>query len=90
MDCTALGAVCTGDGRKLSNRLEITVSGPASRQSSRQQQQNSPATGSPAISGTAQATDQSTSPQAHGNATEVAVSRMKKMSASARLNVHRL
>ena len=27
-DCTALGAVCTGDGRKLSNRLELTVSGP--------------------------------------------------------------
>ena len=27
-DCTADGAVCTGDGRPLSNRLEITVSGP--------------------------------------------------------------
>ena len=27
-DCAANGAVCTGDGRKLSNRLEITVSGP--------------------------------------------------------------
>ena len=27
-DCTAQGAVCTGDGRKLSNRLELTVSGP--------------------------------------------------------------
>ena len=27
-DCTADGAVCTGDGRKLSNRLEIIVSGP--------------------------------------------------------------
>ena len=27
-DCGALGAVCTGDGRKLSNRLEFTVSGP--------------------------------------------------------------
>ena len=26
--CDADGAVCTGDGRKLSNRLELTVSGP--------------------------------------------------------------
>ena len=28
-DCNAEGAICTGDGRKLSNRLEFTVSGPA-------------------------------------------------------------
>ena len=27
-DCAATGAVCTGDGRMLSNRLEITVPGP--------------------------------------------------------------
>ena len=27
-DCEDEGAVCTGDGRKLSNRLELTVSGP--------------------------------------------------------------
>ena len=27
-DCTANGAVCTGDGRRLSNRLELTVGGP--------------------------------------------------------------
>ena len=27
-DCTAEGAICTQDGRKLSNRLEITVQGP--------------------------------------------------------------
>ena len=27
-DCTAQGAICTGDGRSLSNRLELTVSGP--------------------------------------------------------------
>ena len=27
-DCDAQGAVCTGDGRMLSGRLEITVSGP--------------------------------------------------------------
>ena len=27
-DCSSQGAVCTGDGRKLSNRLEITVHGP--------------------------------------------------------------
>ena len=28
-DCDALGAVCTGDGRMLSNRLELTVNGPS-------------------------------------------------------------
>ena len=28
-DCTAEGAICTQDGRKLSNSLEITVQGPA-------------------------------------------------------------
>ena len=27
-DCNAEGAICTADGRKLSNRLEFTVSGP--------------------------------------------------------------
>ena len=27
-DCTAQGAICTQDGRMLSNRLEITVPGP--------------------------------------------------------------
>ena len=52
-DCTADGAVCTGD-RKLSNRLELTVSGPAAEQSSQQQQENSAATGQPTISGTVQ------------------------------------
>ena len=29
-DCAATGAICTSDGRKLSNRLELTVSGPSS------------------------------------------------------------
>ena len=29
-DCDAQGAICTGDGRKLSARLELTVSGPVS------------------------------------------------------------
>ena len=28
-DCQAQGAICTGDGRMLSNRLEFTVSGPS-------------------------------------------------------------
>ena len=51
--CTADGAICTGDGRKLSNRLELTVSGPTSQQSS-QPQENTPATGSPTISRTVQ------------------------------------
>ena len=30
-DCDADGAVCTADGRKLSNRNEFTVSGPGAR-----------------------------------------------------------
>ena len=50
-DCTAPGAICTGDRRPLSNRLEITVPGPPGQQAS---QENSPATGAPTISGTAQ------------------------------------
>ena len=45
-DCTAQDAVCTRDGTKLSNRSELTVPGPAAA--------NSPATGAPSISGTAQ------------------------------------
>ena len=44
-DCTAQGAVCTGDGTKLSNRLELTVP--------QEEDRNSPATGAPTISGTA-------------------------------------
>ena len=27
-DCADAGAICTGDGRMLSNRMELTVSGP--------------------------------------------------------------
>ena len=54
-DCADSGAVCNGDSRKLSNRLELTVSGPGSQQSSQQQEEeNSPATGNLTISGTAQ------------------------------------
>ena len=45
-DCGSDGAVCTRDGTKLSNRSELTVPGPAAA--------NSPATGAPTISGTAQ------------------------------------
>ena len=48
-DCTNQGAICTEDGRKLSSRLELTVSGPESQQPV----QNSPATGAPTITGTA-------------------------------------
>ena len=50
-DCTAQGAICTGDRRPLSSWLEFTVPGPSSQQAS---QENSPATGAPTISGTAQ------------------------------------
>ena len=47
-DCAAQGAICTEDGRPLSNRLEMTVTGPRSAD------QNTEATGAPTISGTAQ------------------------------------
>ena len=50
-DCTAEGAICTGDRRPLSNRLEVTVPGTGEAQ---QTPANSPATGAPSISGTAQ------------------------------------
>ena len=46
-DCAAQGAICTEDGRPLSNRLEMTVTGPRSAD------QNTEATGAPTISGTA-------------------------------------
>ena len=42
-DCDAAGAICTPDGRKLSNSPSATVSGPS----------NQPATGAPTIAGTA-------------------------------------
>ena len=45
-DCTIEGAVCTGDGRPLSSRLEITVPGSPA---------NSPAQGAPTIRGTSEA-----------------------------------
>ena len=50
-DCGAQGAICTGDGRKLSGRVELTVNGPEQQG---QEPQNSPATGLPTISGTVQ------------------------------------
>ena len=48
-DCATQGAICTEDGRPLSNRLEMTVTGPRSAD------QNTEATGAPAIRGTVQA-----------------------------------
>ena len=44
-DCSGDGAICTGDGRKLSPGLSINIPGPA---------QNTAATGAPTIGGTAQ------------------------------------
>ncbi len=51
-DCDAEGAVCTGDGGPLSNRLELTVPGPVAEEE--KAPENSPATGGPGITGTAQ------------------------------------
>ena len=42
-DCSAQGAICTGESRMLSGGLQLAVAGP-----------NTPATGAPTISGTAQ------------------------------------
>ncbi|MYD94226.1 MAG: hypothetical protein F4Y02_11165, partial [Chloroflexi bacterium] len=52
-DCEAQGAICTGDGKALSERLEVVVPVPSARQSQEQTQENQPATGAPTISGTA-------------------------------------
>ena len=44
--CSAQGAICTGEGRKLSGGLQLAVAGP-----------NTPATGAPTISGTARVSE---------------------------------
>ena len=48
-DCASEGAICTEDGGMLSSAVEVTVPGQGN-----QQQSNTPATGAPTISGTAQ------------------------------------
>ena len=48
-DCSSQGAICTGDGRMLSESVELTVAGPGSEERAA----NTPATGAPAIEGTA-------------------------------------
>ena len=47
--CDAEGAICTGDGKRLSNGLALLVPGPVVRQ---EPEPNRPATGSPTITGT--------------------------------------
>ena len=50
-DCDAQGAVCTGDGGALSNRVELTVPGPVAEEE--KAPENSAASGAPGITGTA-------------------------------------
>ena len=50
-DCGAQGAICTGDGKKLSGRVELTVNGPEQQS---QERQNNSAAGEPTVSGTPQ------------------------------------
>ena len=50
-DCTADGAICTGDRRPLSSTLEVTVAGPEEEEPTTT---NNPATGAPGINGTVQ------------------------------------
>ena len=52
-DCAAQGAICTGDGRMLSAEVNFVVAGPGDEEEGTTQQ-NSPPTGAPTISGTAQ------------------------------------
>ena len=55
-DCDDQGAVCTEDGRMLSNRTELAIPGPVADEETQQDEQhseNSPATGAPGITGTA-------------------------------------
>ena len=52
-DCDDQGAICTADGRMLSAEAALTVAGPEEEEE-RTPPENSPATGAPAISGTAQ------------------------------------
>ena len=52
-DCSIWGAVCTADGKKLSNRLEFTVSG-SSTPVPVQAPDNAPSTGAPVVTGTVQ------------------------------------
>ena len=49
IDCAASGAICTGDGRGLSQALSATIAGPPG-----EPERNTAATGMPTISGTAQ------------------------------------
>ena len=51
-DCGDQGAVCTSDGRKLSNEVKLTVTGPDAPEPTPTPQPNTPATGAPTISGT--------------------------------------
>ena len=52
-DCTAQGAICTGDRKMLSGEASVTVAGPEGEEQ-QTPPENTPATGAPAISGTAQ------------------------------------
>ena len=51
-DCGDQGAVCTSDGRMLSNEVKLTVTGPDAPEPTPTPQPNTPATGAPTISGT--------------------------------------
>ena len=53
-DCGDQGAVCTSDGRMLSNEVKLTVTGPDAPEPTPTPQPNTPATGAPTISGMAQ------------------------------------
>ena len=52
-DCSIWGAICAAGGKKLSNRLELTVPGP-STPTPAHGPANAPATGAPAVTGTIQ------------------------------------
>ena len=52
-DCSIWGAICTADGKKLSNRLELTIPGPSTPVPAHAPD-NAPANGAPAVTGAVQ------------------------------------
>ena len=50
-DCSEWGAICTADGKKLANRLELTIPGAGNSNVQQAPPDNNPATGRPIIGG---------------------------------------
>ena len=85
-DCDAQGAICTEEGRKLSDRLQLAVPGPNTPASGTP---NTPATGAPTITGTAQVSETltaSTTGIADGDSLDNATFAYQWLAADAEIN----